>query len=108
MKSKAYNGGANPPATVVKLNGKVLKAGRDYKILYNGEKESDIRDRNGGAVPVGSYTITVSGKGNYTGQVSQTQQYTVTTNTTAKDKIYSCHNCRGQQSDCHRQKERDR
>ena len=84
LKSKAYNGGANPPATVVKLNRKVLKAGRDYEILYNGEKESDIRDRNGGAVPVGSYTITVNGKGNYTGQVSQTQQYTVTTNTIAR------------------------
>ncbi len=84
LKNKAYNGGANPPATVVKLNRKVLKAGRDYEILYNGEKESDIRNRNGGAVPVGSYTITVNGKGNYTGQVSQTEQYTVTTNTIAR------------------------
>ncbi len=84
LKSKAYNGGANAPATVVKLNKKVLKAGRDYEILYNNEKESDIRDKNGGAIPVGTYTISIIGKGNYTGKVSQTQSYAVTLNTIAK------------------------
>lgn len=84
LKSKAYNGGANPPTTVVKLKGKVLKADRDYEILYNNEKEDDIKAENGGAIPVGSYTITINGKGNYTGTVSQSQQYTVTPNTIAK------------------------
>lgn len=84
LKSKAYTGGANPPTTVVKLNGKVLKADRDYEILYNNEKESEIRDENGGAIPVGSYTITINGKGNYVGMVDQTQLYTVTPNTIAR------------------------
>ncbi|MDE7188138.1 MAG: hypothetical protein K2O13_11625, partial [Lachnospiraceae bacterium] len=84
LKSKAYNGGANPPTTVVKLKGKALKAGRDYEILYDNEKESDIKDKNGGAIPAGSYTITINGIGNYTGKVSQTQPYTVTQNTIAK------------------------
>lgn len=84
LKSKAYSGGANPPATVVKLNKKVLKAGRDYEILYNNETESDLKGQNGGAVPGGTYTITITGKGNYMGKVSQTQNYTVTPNTIAK------------------------
>ena len=84
LKSKAYNGGANPPTTVVKLNGKALKVNRDYEILYNKERESEIKAKNGGAIPVGSYTITINGKGNYTGTVSQSQEYRVTPNTIAK------------------------
>lgn len=84
LKSKPYNGGANPPATVVKLNRKALKAGRDYEIMYNEETESEIKGKNGGAIPVGSYTISIVGKGNYTGKVSQTQPYEVTPNTIAR------------------------
>ena len=77
LKSKAYNGGSNPPSTTVKLGKKTLKAGTDYEILYNGSA-------NAGVLPAGTYTITIRGKGNYTGKVAAQQTYQVTPNTIAK------------------------
>ena len=74
LKSKAYNGGSNPPSTTVKLGKKTLKAGTDYEILYNGSA-------NAGVLPAGTYTITIKGKGNYTGKVAAQQSYQVTPNT---------------------------
>ena len=84
LKSKVYNGGANPPATVVKLVKKTLKANKDYEILYNGKTEAEVKAANGGVIPVGSYTITIRGKGNYTGTVGTSQPYQITQNTIAK------------------------
>lgn len=54
--SKAYTGKRLVPVSVtVKLNGKTLKRGIDYVISCKGGKA------------VGSYTVTVAGKGSYTG-----------------------------------------
>ena len=79
LKSKAYNGGNNPPETVVKLGKKTLKANKDYQILYNGTPRTDA--------PAGTYTISIKGIGNYTGTVSTKQTYVVTKNTIAKVKV---------------------
>lgn len=76
LKDKVYNGGANAPATTVKLGRKTLKANTDYTILYDGSERETI--------PAGTYTISIRGKGNYTGTVSSTQRYTVKQNTIAK------------------------
>lgn len=84
LSSKVYNGGSNPPKTTVKLGKKTLKAGTDYEILYGGKTEEEVKAANAGVIPVGSYTITVRGKGNYTGTVGTSQTYQVTQNTIAK------------------------
>lgn len=84
LSSKVYNGGSNPPKTTVKLGKKTLKAGTDYEILYGGKTEEEVKAANAGVIPVGSYTITVRGKGNYTGTVGTSQTYQVTSNTIAK------------------------
>ncbi len=87
LKSKAYNGGSNAPATEVKLGKKKLKAGRDYEILYNGRTAEEVKGANAGTIPVGSYTISIRGKGNYAGNITKTQTYQVTQNTIAKLKV---------------------
>lgn len=76
LKDKIYNGGANAPATTVKLGKKTLRANTDYTILYDGREMETI--------PAGTYTISVRGKGNYTGTAASTQYYTVKQNTIAK------------------------
>ena len=81
LKDKTYNGGVNAPATTVKLGKKTLRANTDYTILYNGREMA--------VIPVGTYTISIKGKGNYTGTVASTQRYTVKQNTIAKV-IASC------------------
>ncbi len=57
--AKVYNGAAQKSAVVVKKNGITLRNGIDYDVLYNGST----------AIPanVGTYNITVRGKGNCTG-----------------------------------------
>lgn len=82
LKSKVYNGGDNPPAATVKLGKKTLKANKDYEILYTGGTLK--AQKPSGALPVGKYTVTIKGIGNYTGTVTQTQPYEVTQNTIAK------------------------
>lgn len=54
--SYTYNGKAQKPA-VKTVGGKALKAGTDYTVTYSNANSKDA----------GSYTITVTGKGNYAG-----------------------------------------
>lgn len=59
--SKVYTGKTlKPTAVTVKLNGKKLKKGTDYTISCAGGKK------------IGSYKVTVKGKGAYTGTVAST------------------------------------
>ena len=59
--SYTYNGKARKPAvTSVKLNGKTLKQGTDYKVTYADNKK------------VGKATVTVKGINKYTGSVKKT------------------------------------
>ncbi|MCR5687180.1 MAG: Ig-like domain-containing protein [Lachnospiraceae bacterium] len=68
--SYVYNGKAITPTTTVKHNNKKLKAGVDYMIRING---SDTMPRD-----AGTYTVSVIGKGNYSGSLSETIQFTIT------------------------------
>lgn len=56
-----YNGKEQHPSPVVTLNSNVLEAGTNYQVTY-----SD------GCNNVGTYTITVTGKGRYTGTLQKT------------------------------------
>ena len=58
--SYAYTGKAIKPAPVVKLGGKTLKKGVDYTVSYKNNTK------------VGKATVTIKGKGNYTGTVTKT------------------------------------
>ena len=57
----AYNGKIRKPA-IKKIGGKALKAGTDYTVKW-----SNKSSRN-----VGAYTVTITGKGNYTGVTKAT------------------------------------
>jgi len=76
IKNKVYNGGSNPAKITVKLGKKTLSAKNDYVIKYNGNTSDEL-----GA---GSYVVTIEGKGNYTGTVSQTETYTIQKNKITK------------------------
>ena len=56
----AYDGKAKKPGGTVKLNGKTLKNGTDYTVSYSNNTK------------VGTATVKITGKGNYTGSVSKT------------------------------------
>ena len=56
----AYDGKAKKPGVTVKLNGKTLKNGTDYTVSYSNNTK------------VGTATVKITGKGNYTGSVSKT------------------------------------
>ena len=56
----AYDGKAKKPGVTVKLNGKALKNGTDYIVSYSNNTK------------VGTATVKITGKGNYTGSVSKT------------------------------------
>lgn len=60
VKNKVYTGKALTQAITVKLGGKTLKNGTDYSVTYTANKN------------VGVATLTVTGKGNYTGSVKKT------------------------------------
>lgn len=60
VKDQTYTGKALKPAPVVKLDGETLKKGTDYTVSY--KKNTDI----------GTATLTVKGKGNYTGTAKAT------------------------------------
>ena len=81
LKSKVYNGGANPPTMSVKFNKKTLKANKDYKILYTG---NGVTKEELNVVPAGKYKITIEGIGNYEGVVETGKDYEVTVNTIVK------------------------
>ena len=56
----AYDGKAKKPGVTVKLNGKTLKNSTDYTVSYSNNTK------------VGTDTVKITGKGNYTGSVSKT------------------------------------
>ena len=58
--NKTYTGKALTTTVTVKLNGKTLKSGTDYTVAYKNN------------VKAGTATITVTGKGNYTGTAKGT------------------------------------
>ncbi|MEY8460045.1 fibronectin type III domain-containing protein [Eggerthellaceae bacterium 24-137] len=58
--SLAYNGKTQKPSVAVKLNGKTLRNGTDYTVSYKNNKN------------VGTATVTVTGKGAYTGTKTAT------------------------------------
>ena len=60
LKNKYYTGKALTQAPVVKLGSKTLRSGTDYTVTYKNNKA------------VGKATVTITGKGNYTGTVSKT------------------------------------
>ena len=56
----AYDGKAKKPSVTVKLNGKTLKNGTDYSVTYSNNTK------------VGTATVKITAKGNYTGTISKT------------------------------------
>ena len=68
-KSKVYTGKENPAVTVVKWNGKKLKAGTDYTVTYNNSATAPVN--------TGTYTVKVVGTGNYKGSISTSFTYEI-------------------------------
>ena len=60
LTAKTYTGSAQKPAPVVKLGSVTLKAGTDYTVSYAGNTNA------------GTATVTITGKGNYTGTAKTT------------------------------------
>ncbi|MBR1663654.1 MAG: hypothetical protein IJ696_04925 [Ruminococcus sp.] len=60
VSNKVYTGKAIKPAPVVKLGGKTLKKGTDYTVSYKNNTK------------VGKATVTIKGKGAYTGTITKT------------------------------------
>ena len=60
IKAQTYTGSAIRPEPTVKLNGKTLKNGTDYTLSYKNNKK------------VGTATVTIKGKRDYTGTVTAT------------------------------------
>jgi|GEM_PF-324767 len=58
--SFTYSGSACTPSATVKLNGKTLTSGTDYTVSYSSNTDA------------GTATVTITGKGNYTGAVTKT------------------------------------
>ena len=56
----AYDGKSKTPSVTVKVNGKTLKKDTDYTVSYSNNTK------------VGTATLKITGKGNYTGSVSKT------------------------------------
>ncbi len=69
--SKTYNGRKNPASTVVKWQGKRLKEGVDYTVFYNKIAGDSI------PTEAGTYSVLVSGKGNYYGTIAKSFTYTI-------------------------------
>ena len=65
--SFTYNGSEQKPTVTVKLGGKTLTEGSDYDVTYNGN-----------CIDAGTYTVTVTGKGSYSGEASSKPKYTIT------------------------------
>ncbi|HAM16168.1 MAG TPA: hypothetical protein DCP91_10025 [Eggerthellaceae bacterium] len=60
IKAKTWTGKALKQSPVVKLSGKTLKNGRDYTVAYKNNKN------------VGKATLTITGKGSFTGTITKT------------------------------------
>ena len=64
--SFTYNGAEQKPTVIVTLNGKALDAGTDYDVDFGGDFTN-----------VGTVTVTVTGKGNYSGTATEKPTYTI-------------------------------
>ena len=61
-----YNGQSQKPTVTVKLNGNTLNANTDYTVDFGGD-----------SINAGTYTVTVTGKGNYSGEATEKPTYTI-------------------------------
>lgn len=61
-----YTGQSHTPTVTVKLNGNVLNAETDYNVDFGGD-----------SINAGTYTVTVTGKGNYADTASSQPTYTI-------------------------------
>lgn len=61
-----YNGQSQKPTVTVKLNGNTLNANTDYTVDFGGD-----------SINAGTYTVTVTGKGNYSGTATSEPTYTI-------------------------------
>ena len=64
--SFTYTGSAQQPVVTVKLGDKTLNAETDYNVDFGGD-----------SINAGTYTVTVTGKGNYSGTASSKPSYTI-------------------------------
>ena len=78
IKTQLYAGKAVTPSVTVTLNGKKLKAGTDYTVSYTNNTKAGA-----------TATVTVVGKGNYTGVVTQNFKIAAVP---AKGKVYTVGN----------------
>ena len=78
IKTQIYAGKAVTPSVTVTLNGKKLKAGTDYTVSYTNNTKAGA-----------TATVTVIGKGNYTGAVTQNFKIAAVP---AKSKVYTVGN----------------
>ena len=78
IKTQLYAGKAVTPSVIVTLNGKKLKAGTDYTVSYTNNTKAGA-----------TATVTVVGKGNYTGVVTQNFKIAAVP---AKGKVYTVGN----------------
>lgn len=69
-----YTGQAHHPAVVVTYQGRTLVKNADYTLTYTDEENQTVGEN--GMISVGTYTITVTGQGNYQGKVEAF--YTIT------------------------------
>ena len=60
LAAKTYTGSALKPAPTVKFGGKTLKSGTDYTVSYKNNTNA------------GTATVTIAGKGNFTGSMNKT------------------------------------
>lgn len=61
-----YTGQSQKPTVTVKLGGNALNAETDYNVDFGGD-----------SINAGTYTVTVTGKGNYSGTASSKPSYTI-------------------------------
>lgn len=64
--SFTYTGSEQKPTVTVKLNGNTLNANTDYTVDFGGD-----------SINAGTYTVTVTGKGNYSGEATNKPSYTI-------------------------------
>ena len=70
IKNKTYTGKAQTQNVVVKLKGKTLKKDKDYTVKYSNNKA------------VGTATIIITGKGNYSGTIKKTFKISIKNSST--------------------------
>ncbi len=66
IKAKTYNGNAQNASITVKYKGKTLKKDKDYTVSYNA---SPVR--------VGTYNVSITGIGNYSGNIASGLSFTI-------------------------------